>query len=93
MARIGGADEVIVRAVQLAHHLLEQRCVAVGEFARRQALAKRRLLHLDAVLVGAGQEEDVAAVEAHEAGERVGGQRLVGVADMRRARSDRISQW
>ncbi len=43
------------------------------------------LLHLDAVLVGAGEEEDVVAVEPHEAGDRVGRDRLVGVADMRHA--------
>ena len=46
---------------------------------------RRRLLHLDAVLVGAGEEEDVVAVEPHEARDRVGRDRLVGVADMRRA--------
>ena len=37
------------------------------------------------MLVGAGQEEDVVAVEPHEAGDRVGRDRLIGVADMRRA--------
>jgi hypothetical protein len=36
------------------------------------------------VLVGAGQEQHVIAVEPLEAGERIGGQRLVGLADMRR---------
>ena len=39
----------------------------------------------DAVLVGAGEEEHVVAVEPHEAGDGVGGDRLIGVADMRRA--------
>ncbi len=46
---------------------------------------RRGLQHLDAVLVGAGEEEHVAAVEPHEAGDRIGGDRFVGVADMRRA--------
>ena len=46
-----------------------------------------------AVLVGAGEEEDVVAVEPHEAGDRVGRDRLVGVTDMRRRRSDRRSPW
>ena len=43
----------------------------------------RGLLDLLAVLVGAGEEEDLAAVQAHEAGQRVAGERGVGVADMR----------
>ena len=51
----------------------------------RQALARRRLLHLLAVLVGAGEEIDVVAVEPHEAGDRVGRDHFIGVADMRRA--------
>jgi len=37
------------------------------------------------VLVGAGEEIDVVAVEPHEAGDGVGRDRLIGVADMRRA--------
>ena len=53
--------------------------------ARRQLLLGRRLQHLDAVLVGAGEKKHVVAVEPHEAGDRVGGDRFVGVADMRRA--------
>ncbi len=44
-----------------------------------------RLHHLDAVLVGAGEEEDVVAVEPLEAGDGVGRDRLVGVADVGRA--------
>ena len=44
----------------------------------------RRLLHLQAVLVGAGEEEHVLAVEPLEARDRVGGDRLVGMADMGR---------
>ena len=53
--------------------------------ARRQLLLARRLQHLHAVLVGAGEEEHVMAVEPHEAGDGIGGDRFVGVADMRRA--------
>ena len=65
-------------------HVLEQRHVAVGSCARVKPLLARGLLHLQAVLVGAGQEIDVVAVEPHEARDRVGGDRLIGVADMRR---------
>ena len=57
----------------------------VDQFARRQLLLGRGLQHLDAVLVGAGEKEHVIAVEPHEAGDRIGGDDLIGVADMRRA--------
>ena len=39
--------------------------------------------HLQAVLVGAGQEAHVEAVEPLEPGDRVGGDVLVGVSDVR----------
>ena len=58
---------------------------AVGEGARRNALALRGLLHLQAVLVHAGDEQHVRAVEPVEARDGVGRDPLVGVADMRRA--------
>ena len=48
-------------------------------------LAVRRLLDLQAVLVRAGHEEHVIAVDALEPRDRVGGDDLIGVADMRRA--------
>ncbi len=83
--RLGGADIVVVRAVELLHHGLETRHIARDQFARRNLLLGRRLQHLDAVLVGAGEEEHVAAVEPHEAGDGIGRNQLVGVADMRRA--------
>ena len=51
----------------------------------RDALLGRGLLDLLAVLVGAGEEEHVIAVEPHEAGDGVGRDHLVGVPDMRGA--------
>ena len=53
--------------------------------ARGEALARRGLLDLLAVLVGAGEEKHVVAVEPHEAGDGVGRDHLIGVPDMRRA--------
>ncbi len=53
--------------------------------ARRDAFARRGLQHLDAVLVGAGQEIDVVAVEPLKARDRVGRDRLIGVTDVRNA--------
>ena len=46
---------------------------------------RRGLLDLLAVLVGAGQEEHVVAVEPLEARDGVGRDHLIGVADMRHA--------
>ncbi len=58
-----------------------KRCgVAVGELLRRHALALGRLRDRLAVLVGAGEEEDVLAALAHVAGEDVGPDRRVRVA-------------
>ena len=70
---LGGADEFVVGAIEPLHHGLEARHVALDQFARRHVLLGRGLQHLDAVLVGAGEEEHVAAIEPHEAGNGVGG--------------------
>ena len=85
VALLGRADERIIRAVHPLDHGLEARHVALDQLARRELLAHRGLLHLLAVLVGTGEEEHVVAVEPHEAGDGIGGDRLIGVADMRRA--------
>ena len=85
VARLGGADEVVVGNREGLRHGPEGRGVAVGQLARRQPLAGRRLHHLQAVLVGAGQEEHVVTVVAHEARNGIGGDDLVGMADMRGA--------
>jgi hypothetical protein len=84
VARLGGADEIVVGEVQRRGHGAEALRVAVGELARRDAFLDGRLLHLEAMLVGAGQEEHVLAVEPLEARDRIGGDRLVGVPDVRR---------
>ena len=94
VALLGGVDEVVVRAFEPLHHRLEQRHVAVAQLrARSSPRLRRGLLHLLAVLVGAGEEIDVVAVEPHEARDGVGRDRLIGVADMRRRRSGRRSRW
>ncbi len=85
MARLRGADDVVGAGIELFAHGLELRGGAVGELLRRQTFARRRLLHFQPVLVHAGDEQHVLAVEPLESGEGVGGDALVGVADMRRA--------
>ena len=83
MLGVGGADEEVVRGVDLLHHLLEVHDVAVGQLARRDPLALGDVGDRLAVLVGAGQEEDVLAALAHVPREHVGGDRRVRVAEVR----------
>ena len=85
MARLGGADEIVVGAVQPLDHGAETRHVAIQQVLRRQTIPRRRLLDLLAVLVGAGEKEHVIAVEALKARDGIGRDHLIGVADMRRA--------
>ena len=59
----------------------------------RQTFARRRLLHFQAVFVHAGDEQRVAPVKPVEPGEGVGGDPLIGVADMRRAIGVREWRW
>jgi hypothetical protein len=54
---LGGAQDVVGAGVQLLAHALELGRGAVGELLRSDALARRRLLHLLAMLVHAGDEE------------------------------------
>ena len=64
--------------------VLEALRVAVGELLRRDALALGGERDRLAVLVGAGEEEDVLAALALVAGEDVGADRRVRVAEVRR---------
>ena len=80
---VGGADEAVVADVQGVVHGLEACGVLVGEFLGGFAELLCGGLHLLAVLVGAGHEAYVEAVEALEAGQHVGGDGFVGVADVR----------
>src|SRR6266581_4436482 len=85
VALLGGADEVIVRAVHALGQGLEPRHRALGELLRRDVLLRGRLQHLDAVLVGTGEEVHVVAIVPLETRNRVGRDQLVGKSDMRRA--------
>ena len=48
-------------------------------------LGERRLLHLQTVLVGAGEEEHILVVEAFKARDGIRGERRIGMADVWRA--------
>ena len=75
----------------------------VGLLLRATPGGLGRLLDLEAVLVGAGEEEDVVAEQAVPAGERVGDDGGVGVAEVghvvdvvdrrRRRRTGSLSTW
>ncbi len=83
MALLPRRDEIVVGAVKRRHHVAKARRVAVGKLGGADALLLRGLQHLDAVLVGAGQEKHVPALQAAEARKRIRGDGLIGMADMR----------
>src|SRR5690606_37970802 len=64
---------------------LKTRHVALDKLLRRHVFARGRLHHFLAMLVSARHEENIVAVEALEARNRVRGDKLVSMADMRRA--------
>ncbi len=79
---VGRADEEVVGHAQRGGQILEADVVAVAQLARRDALALGDLGHRLAVLVGAGEKEDVLASLAHVTGENVGRDRRVRVPQM-----------
>ena len=68
VARLGGADEVVVGDVEPLPGVGELRGDLVGELLRRLADGLGGLLDLEAVLVGAGEELDVVARAAGSSG-------------------------
>ena len=85
VSRLGRAHDVVGSGVQHVAHRLELGSDAIDKLLRRHPLARRRLLHFEAVLVHAGDEQRLAPVEAHESLDRIGRDALVSMADMRRA--------
>ena len=84
MVGVAGADEPVERDVEALLHALEHLGVGAGQLGGRHTELGGGLGHLLAVDVGAGQEPHVEAVESLEPGDGVGGDLLVGVADVRR---------
>src|SRR5437870_18931 len=85
MAPLSGADECVVRAIESLDHGLEARNIAFDELLGGKLLLRRGLQHFTPMLVGASEEEHLVIIEPHETGDRIGCDRLVGVADVRRA--------
>ena len=82
---VGRADEEVVGRVDAPRQVLELGRHLIDVLAWREPARLGGLGDLGAVLVGAGEEEDVVALLAMEAGEDVGGDRRVGVTQMRLA--------
>jgi hypothetical protein len=85
VTRLCGADHVVGARVQQRSHFIELGGGAVSQLLRLQVFPRCSLLHLETVLVHAGDEEHVAPGGAHVAGYRIGSDTLVGVADVRLA--------
>src|SRR2546423_14983917 len=61
MPRLGGADEIVVAQLEALDHGAEPRHRALDQLAQRHPRLRRRLLHFEAVLAGAGEKEHVVA--------------------------------
>src|ERR1039458_7519168 len=85
VARLRGADEVVIRQLQFFGDRLPVRRERVAVFLRIFLLCLRRLLDLLAVLVEAGQKKNLLAQAAPRAGDDVGDDFFVGMAEMRLA--------
>ena len=83
VARLGRADEVVVRDVERAA-TPTRNCGAItsANCLRREARCVGRLLDLEAVLVGTGEEVDVVAEQPVPAGERIADDRRVRVSEV-----------
>ena len=83
--RFGRTDIVVVRDIEVAQHALEDCGDLIDQDLRFDAALERRLLDLLAMFVEPGQEVDRASAHAHVAGDHVGEDFLVGMAEVRRA--------
>jgi len=82
MARFAGADEIVVGDVELLPRFLEAHHSAIGPLDGSAPVLFGSPLHLEAVLIGAGQEHDVATAQPIPASDRVSGDRRVRVPDV-----------
>jgi hypothetical protein len=83
VARLGRADEVVVADVEDVPGLLESRGRGVRPVTGRHVVLGRRVGHLLAVLVGAGEELGLVADQPVPTGHGVGVDGAVGVAHVR----------
>src|SRR6266516_7616584 len=85
VSRLGSADEIVVGQIEFSGNLLPERshfvAVRLGTFAG----AECGLLHLLPVLIQASQKKNIVAQAAVGAGDDIGNDLFVGVAEMRLA--------
>ena len=79
----GRADEVVVGDLEVGPHRRPARDHLVGPRLRIHAVLARRALDLLAVLVGSGQEVGPVAAQTVVPGGGIGGDRRIGVTDVR----------
>ncbi len=82
MPGLGGANEIIVADIDLFPEFLEDFDHGIGKDIGLDILGGGGFDDFDPVLVGAGEEECLLAAAAMEAGQGVGGDGGVGVAEM-----------
>ena len=78
-----GLDEAIIADIKSVTHFLEILRHFIRQRARRGLQLARFLQHLQTMHVGTGLEAHVTAHQPLETRDDIGGDRLIGVADMR----------
>mmetsp|Transcript_15088 Transcript_15088/g.38259 ORF Transcript_15088/g.38259 Transcript_15088/m.38259 type:complete len:502 (-) Transcript_15088:134-1639(-) len=76
----GGADKVVVAAVQPLGHLLELGRVLVADGDRLEVLLLGRLCNLQTVLIAAGAKKHITSGKTKETSNAIGSDRFVGMA-------------
>src|SRR5215207_6474768 len=82
VARLGGADEIVIRDVQRLEQVAVLRSGEVCERWSVDARLLRRPFHFLTVLVGAGQEKNVLPHQPARARDRVRNHGRVGMTEM-----------
>ena len=85
VARLGRADVIVVRDVQVTEHALKDRGDLIDEHLGFDAALEGGLLDFLAVLVQTGEEVHLVAAHAHVARDHIGEDFLIGMAEVRRA--------
>src|SRR5262249_12093590 len=85
MPFFGGPNECVIRTIHARDHGPEAGRCTFDQLLGSHVFLVGRLQHLDAMLVGSGEEENVIAIEPLEPGDRGSCDGLVGMADVGRA--------
>ena len=83
MARLRRPDEIIVREIKRVRHLPEIARHLVSQIDRFTARLACSLIHLQAMLIGSGNEPHIATHQPLEARHDIGRDTFIGMTDMR----------